>query len=124
MAAVAGGRFLIDELQLGAGGYGKVYTALDTQSGEKVAAKVISPGRMKMAAIMKEVNLMSTLAHPGVIALRGHEEVDRHFVIYMVRATRRPRPPPAAPVPTLPAAPVLSRAARRSWRTTASSSRA
>ena len=56
------GRFTLDSgSELGAGGYGKVVTAKDNQTGEKVAAKLISTSRMKMSAIEKEINLSACL---------------------------------------------------------------
>ena len=56
------GRFTLDSgSELGSGGYGKVVTAKDNQTGEKVAAKLISTSRMKMSAIEKEINLSACL---------------------------------------------------------------
>ncbi len=86
----AAGRFAIDAgAELGSGGYGKVYTASDKTTGERVAAKLISVTRMKLTAIEKELKLMEQLGgHEHVIGLRGFEEQPQHVIIYMELAPR------------------------------------
>ena len=86
----AAGRFAIDAgAELGSGGYGKVYTASDKTTGERVAAKLISVTRMKRTAIEKELKLMEQLGgHEHVIGLRGFEEQPQHVIIYMELAPR------------------------------------
>jgi len=69
--------------EIGSGGYGKVVAAKNTRTGEKVAAKIVSTGRMKMHAIQKEIDLMARFSHPNIIALRGQEQIGKNMVIYM-----------------------------------------
>jgi len=84
MAAGTPGRFELDAANaLGAGGYGKVVTAKNKETGKKVAAKVISTSRMKMSAIQKEIDLMGKLNHPNIIGLQGFETMGKNIVIYM-----------------------------------------
>ena len=70
--------------QLGSGGYGKVVHAIQTATGERVAAKLIPLSRMKRHAVEKEVKLMGLLREcPYVVGLRGLSEDARTYVIYM-----------------------------------------
>jgi len=84
-------RFEIDERAvLGTGGFGQVFAALDTQTGEKVAAKVIDTKRMRREKVLKEIQLMERVAtHAGVIGLRGAQEVAdmNQIFIFMELAT-------------------------------------
>jgi len=60
------GRFRVQE-KLGEGGMGKVYAAIDTMSGRKVALKVIeSDDGQGRARIQREAKVMSELCHPNV----------------------------------------------------------
>ena len=72
---------------LGAGGYGKVVTAKNNQTGERVAAKLVSTSRMKKAAIQKEIDLMGKLQHTYIVGLRGQEQIAKNYVIYMELAS-------------------------------------
>uniref|UniRef100_A0A7S3BL87 non-specific serine/threonine protein kinase n=1 Tax=Haptolina ericina TaxID=156174 RepID=A0A7S3BL87_9EUKA len=83
------GRFQLEEgAQLGAGGYGVVVKALDTQSGSIVAAKKIDKRKMKGDAIEREVMLMRMLNHPNVIAVLDQVEMDTTIFIFMELATK------------------------------------
>jgi len=79
---------LDDSDQLGAGGYGVVVRATDTESGEKVAAKMIDKRKMKRDAIEKEVMLMKMMVHPYVIAVRGEVEQEASTYIFMELANK------------------------------------
>lgn len=82
------GEFELDNrAELGKGGYGKVVTAKNTRTGERVAAKVISTGRMKPAKIQMEIDLMARMNHPNVVGLRGKEQMGKNMVIYMELAS-------------------------------------
>jgi len=82
------GQFELDDTELGTGGYGRVIRARDVATGEWVAAKIISMGRMKRTAIEKEVALLSMLHHANIIGIRGHEEHERNYIIYMEMAAK------------------------------------
>jgi len=80
--------YKLDKTELGTGGYGKVVVARDEATGEAVAAKLIAKGRMKAAAIDKEVDLMRNLQHPYIIGLKGEPASDdKFYIIYMDLAT-------------------------------------
>lgn len=76
---------LLKSDSLGSGGYGSVIMAVHKKTGEKVAAKVISTGRMKVAAIEREVKVMRKLQHPNIIRLldAASSEKDQRYFIYM-----------------------------------------
>jgi len=69
--------------ELGSGGYGRVVIAKNNETGERVAAKIVSTSRMKMSAIEKEINLMAKLNHPNIVGLKGKEKIDKKIVIFM-----------------------------------------
>ncbi|KAL1500635.1 hypothetical protein AB1Y20_013284 [Prymnesium parvum] len=82
------GKFELEDSKLGAGGYGVVVMAKDTETGEKVAAKMIDKRKMKLAAIEKEIILMKMMSHPYVIGLRGDLEMDCNIFIFMELANK------------------------------------
>jgi len=81
---------LLKSDSLGSGGYGSVIMAVHKKTGEKVAAKVISTGRMKVAAIEREVKVMRKLQHPNIIRLldAASSEKDQRYFIYMELAPK------------------------------------
>jgi hypothetical protein len=71
---VLAGRFVL-ESTLGLGGMGRVYRALDQQSGRAVALKVMldaEPGAGDAARFAAEISVLSELAHPGIVAYVAH----------------------------------------------------
>src|SRR5262245_5151028 len=61
------GRFAI-ERKVGAGGMGEVYRALDRQTGEVVAIKVLLEHRQDGAArFAREADVLSEISHPGIV---------------------------------------------------------
>ena len=73
------------QVQLGdliaTGTFGSVYTALDQQTGEHLAVKVLK--EHDLALLDHEVNLLKQLAHPNIVGFRGVREVDDKMHIYM-----------------------------------------
>jgi len=82
------GRFKLNDSQLGAGGYGVVVKAIDTASGEQVAAKMIDKRKMKGDAIEREVMLMKMMNHPYVIAVLDQIDMDSKMFIFMELANK------------------------------------
>lgn len=77
--------------KIGAGGFGSVYKATDTQSaGRLVAIKEVClqglrPQTIKEAtdAFQREVNFLSQLAHPGLPRLYEHSNGPEHYYLVM-----------------------------------------
>ena len=63
------------------GTFGSVYTALDLQTGEHLAVKVLK--EHDMALLDHEVNLLKQLCHPNIVGFRGVREVEGKLHIYM-----------------------------------------
>ena len=63
------------------GTFGSVYTALDQQTGEHLAVKVLKDH--DMALLDHEVNLLKQLNHPNIVGFRGVREVEGNMHIYM-----------------------------------------
>ena len=77
-------RFVVDYAQqIGAGGYGRVYIAIDFTTNETVAAKLIPLRRMRPEAIQRELALLDMLDHPNIIGLVGSETKADEFCIAM-----------------------------------------
>jgi tetratricopeptide (TPR) repeat protein len=69
---VVGARFAIERLQ-GAGAMGEVYRALDRQSGEPVAIKVLLGERVNgEARFEQEARALAELSHPAVVRYVAH----------------------------------------------------
>ena len=66
---------------IAAGTFGSVYTALDQQTGEHLAVKVLK--EHDMALLDQEVNLLKQLSHPNIVGFRGVREVEGKMHIYM-----------------------------------------
>jgi calcium/calmodulin-dependent protein kinase I len=69
---------------LGKGKFGKVRTAVDKATGEVVAIKhIVKPeGKVELAAMTREVQLMQSVDHPRLVKL--HKAVDTEYVLYLV----------------------------------------
>lgn len=66
-------RYSIDTgKKYGEGGYGATYPALDNQSKEPLAVKVIDTRRMKLESIVRECDFLTSLDHPNVITIKAH----------------------------------------------------
>jgi TolB-like protein len=71
--------------QLGAGGMGEVYLALDTKLERKVALKVLPPelaeDPARLARLQREAKALAALDHPGIVTIFSVEEADGvHFL--------------------------------------------
>ncbi|HWO23799.1 MAG TPA: protein kinase [Kofleriaceae bacterium] len=74
LGELLGGRFEVEE-QVTAGGMGEVFRARDRASGEAVAVKVLSDVRgPSIARFAREVELLSSLSHPGIVRYIAHGE--------------------------------------------------
>jgi len=84
------GRFEIDcgEEALGSGGYGTVVRAKEKQTGEVMAAKVISHRHMPPSTIQREVSFMQRCDHRNVIALHEYVEAEAESYLFMELATK------------------------------------
>ncbi|MEN8150702.1 MAG: serine/threonine-protein kinase, partial [Planctomycetota bacterium] len=104
------GRFEIESI-LGRGGMGAVYAARDTESGERVALKVLSGGladdEQRFRRFEQEVAALSRVTHENVVSILGPLERDGDRVFFPMEllegetlATRLrregPQPVPAA----------------------------
>jgi hypothetical protein len=68
-------RFEVSTTQLGSGTYGSVMLGTDLTTGEPVAIKFISSGRMKPASLDREVSILQQLTEkslPGICGMRAH----------------------------------------------------
>ncbi len=77
------GKYRIEK-SLGEGGFAKVYQALDTIEGIRVALKV--PGQQFVSAAVledfrKEARLAARLEHPHILSIKNAEFIDGRFVI-------------------------------------------
>merc|ERR1712232_615628 len=65
-------RYTIDwKKKLGEGGYGAAYLAIDNETQEKLAVKVIDTKKQSLAKIEKECAMMSIVKHENVIQIRA-----------------------------------------------------
>jgi hypothetical protein len=55
---------------LGSGGFADVHEALDRETGELVALKVLRDGQGMSARVVREIEAARALAHPNIVALR------------------------------------------------------
>jgi serine/threonine-protein kinase len=80
------GRFRL-ERELGSGGHGVVWRAVDTLLGEHVAIKVLKPERLSSTEarerVKREVVLARRVAHPGICRVNDLHEIDGRLVISM-----------------------------------------
>ncbi|HSN24820.1 MAG TPA: serine/threonine-protein kinase [Kofleriaceae bacterium] len=83
---ILGGRYRLGR-QLGAGGYGAVYAAEDTITGERVAIKVLSPGAsLKQELVIRfhrEAIAASRVRHPHIVHVADFDvdEDDGHYIV-------------------------------------------
>src|SRR5262245_64475666 len=68
------------EKPLGKGGMGSVYAAVDSQTGQRVAIKALTP-QLAMAEGFRErfeseIESLKTLKHDGIVRLYGYGEQD------------------------------------------------
>ena len=76
--ALVGGRFVIDR-EVGRGGVGVVYKAIDTLSGQPVALKVIAISGVdagEEARFRREGRVLAGLRHPGIVRLVDFGQLD------------------------------------------------
>jgi len=66
-------RYSIDTAKkYGEGGYGATFPAIDNETKEAMAVKVIDTRRMKLESILKECTMLECLNHPNVIKIKDH----------------------------------------------------
>ena len=69
----------------GEGGYGATFAAVDKETGEELAVKLIDTRRMRSEAIQKECQILTALKHPNVIAVKAHSlGRGQHAHIYFI----------------------------------------
>ena len=69
--SLLGGRYQLEE-ELGTGGQGTVYRALDRQLGRRVAVKVIHPELSPLLGserFQREIAIAASLSHPNIVPL-------------------------------------------------------
>ncbi len=83
--SVCGGRYLIGEC-VGRGNFGKVYNALDKNTGQFVAVKEIGCsnfGKAAINAIMLEADLLSSLDHKNIVKNLEVDQTEDHIFFVM-----------------------------------------
>ena len=82
------GPYVIEDVVLGEGGYGRVVRGRDTTNGETVAIKELPAGsERRHSAVVREVAILRRLsdggrAHPHIVGFRGYfERADKHYVV-------------------------------------------
>ncbi|KAF8525360.1 kinase-like domain-containing protein [Gautieria morchelliformis] len=71
---------------MGDGAFSNVYKAVDTQSGQKVAIKVVRKFELnssQRANILKEVQIMRQINHPSVVKLISFSESDEYYFLVL-----------------------------------------
>lgn len=103
------GHYRIDR-EVGRGGMGRIYRAVDTQLGRTVAIKVLSPALASDASqrerLRREARAAAALTHPGICTVHALEEIDAQLFIVsefidgetLRDVIERHRPLPAAEV--------------------------
>src|SRR5450432_2911197 len=90
LGTVLGGRFQL-EAQLGKGGSGVVFRALDRVMGEPVAVKLLFPERAAdqgwVRRLVREVKVARTIFHPNVRRIFEIGKVDGYWLITMELGT-------------------------------------
>ncbi|MCG8418385.1 MAG: protein kinase [Proteobacteria bacterium] len=73
---VLAGRFVIEE-RVSAGGMGNIYRALDLQTSERVALKLLRDLEARsLARFLRESALLATIRHPGIVRYVAHGRSD------------------------------------------------
>ena len=82
------GPYVMEDVVLGEGGYGRVVRGRDTTNGETVAIKELPAGNERRhSAVVREVAILRRLsdagkAHPHIVGFRGYfERADKHYVV-------------------------------------------
>ena len=84
-----GNRFVI-EREIGSGGMGTVYRALDRDRGIPVAVKVLGTYKPDdIERFVRESKLLAELAHPGIVRHVAHGHVSGHQLYYVMEWARR-----------------------------------
>ena len=76
--------FIIKET-LGKGSFGVVKSAINTQTGEKVAIKILNEAKIpyeEKINSLREIEIMKNLKHPNIIRFYGYINKDRQFFPY------------------------------------------
>ena len=60
---------------VGAGGMSLVYSAIDLESGERVAIKLMAGDRASMARFEREIRVLGELEHPAIVRYVSHGEI-------------------------------------------------
>ncbi|RME04466.1 MAG: serine/threonine protein kinase [Planctomycetota bacterium] len=80
------GKYRILE-KIGEGGMGVIYKALDTQTQELVAIKLLSPTELNSQEqrdrFLKEVRITSQLSHPNIIPILDYGEIHQNLFLVM-----------------------------------------
>ena len=86
--ALIGGRYRV-ERELGAGGFGTTYAAIDEASGEQVAVKVLDLHRVDswkaVELFEREARVLQTLEHPGIPAYVEFRPVEAEKQAFLVQ---------------------------------------
>eukprot|EP00659_Diplonema_papillatum_P014781 gene14781-22626_t len=74
---------------LGSGSYGKVYEALDCDTGEQRAVKELNVhDDADIDVMLRELTLMSSLEHPNIVRFYGSQRDSQHLHLCMERMTQ------------------------------------
>ena len=68
---------------LGQGQFGRVFSAVDRQTGELVALKELDRKRFPTRTFLRELGFLVTLQHPNIVSCRGlaYSQTDRYLVM-------------------------------------------
>eukprot|EP01012_Entosiphon_sulcatum_P067171 TRINITY_DN96731_c0_g1_i1.p1 TRINITY_DN96731_c0_g1~~TRINITY_DN96731_c0_g1_i1.p1 ORF type:complete len:402 (+),score=64.65 TRINITY_DN96731_c0_g1_i1:39-1208(+) len=77
------GRWKKGNQKLGAGGFGEVFLGLDQVTGKPVALKIISVIDGKCTELQREVEVLSRLQHPNIVAYYGAESDGEVAIVAM-----------------------------------------
>ncbi|ORX59419.1 Pkinase-domain-containing protein [Hesseltinella vesiculosa] len=72
--------------KIGDGAFSVVYRAIDTETNEKVAVKVVDHSKLKRdqkASVLKEISLMQKLNHPSIVRMLSYRETSTHFFLVL-----------------------------------------
>ncbi|CAO3590411.1 unnamed protein product, partial [Absidia cylindrospora] len=72
--------------KIGDGAFSIVYEAIDTQTNEQVAVKVVDQRKLKRdqkAGILKEIRIMQTIKHPSIVRMLAYHETATHFFLIL-----------------------------------------
>ena len=77
---------------IGSGSYGRVYVALDQNTGTQIAVKCVNFGedmksKQEVAALKREIDLLSNLNHPNIIKYLGTATRHRKLYIFLEYAS-------------------------------------